>query len=326
MAKQSIAVARQVGAPICGGTAERGEAKAGAMAGTAAALGCAAPTREGKAMGRPAIAMDRVATAGESTDKGGDGRAEQGIAAAWLGTAPRGKCMVGKATAKIGIARAEDCVGQLRRCKARRWLAAAEHRTHRRAAAKHSYAAAERGAALTRISMALSARRWRRFGVQGHSQTAMCSGIAIQCDGFARRRRHGKGIGKRCKATARHSEGPHGRGSAWHWQARAKHTIGGRRHSYARHGKGEARRCVGCVAEALHCGAAAWRWRARPCGGRASTGKAMARSSRAEARHRTAKAQNSDVTLGQGRASRAALGHGGARPVQVCIGNRKSRR
>lgn len=94
------------------------------MAGTAAALGCAAPTREGKAMGRQA-------TAGESTDKGGDGRAEQGIAAAWLGTAPRGKCMVGKARAKIGIAGAEDCVGQLRRCKARRCLAAAEHRNAR---------------------------------------------------------------------------------------------------------------------------------------------------------------------------------------------------
>lgn len=91
------------------------------MSGTAAALGCAAPTREGKAMGRPA-------TAGESTGKRGDGRAEQSIATAWLGTAPRGKCMVGKARAKIGIARAEDCVGQLRRCKARRWLATAEHR------------------------------------------------------------------------------------------------------------------------------------------------------------------------------------------------------
>lgn len=36
--------------------------------------------------------------------------------------------MVGKAAAKIGIATAEDCVGQLRRWKARRWLAAAEHR------------------------------------------------------------------------------------------------------------------------------------------------------------------------------------------------------
>lgn len=220
------------------------------MAGTAAALGCAAPTREGKAMGRQA-------TAGESTDKGGDGKARIRPAKAERSRALRRHGLGqhhddllrhGRATAKIGIATAEDCVGQLRRWKARRWLAAAEHRNAQQGGGEAQLRGCGAG---------------RRIGPHEHGavRAAMaalwCAGaqrfLATALSGDDGMARALVGMAEQWQDTSKH-----GKGSAWHWQARAKHTIGGRRHSYERHCEGEARSCVGCVAKAWQISAAPW--------------------------------------------------------------------
>lgn len=184
---------------------------------------------------------------------------------------------------------------------------------------------------MTRISMALSARRWRRFGVQGHSDSLrrLCAATtawqghrhALQGDGKAQRRHAWQG---QCMALA-------SKGKAHHRRATAKL-------SKAWQGRSEALRRVRGRGIALRSGGMALACKA--VRGQSTGCDAMARGSRAAAQESTATAQYSDETLGrsgtrqwQGRASRAALwhredalGHGGARPVQVCIGNRKSRR